>query len=113
MSLIAVFTTVGDEEQAQHLAREMVRRRLAACAQIEAIESVFHWQGKLCQEREFRLMLKTTAGNYDAVEAAIRELHPYELPAIHAVALDRVFERYAQWVSDCVHRRVHGRVPPR
>ncbi len=109
MSLIAVFTTVGDEEQAQHIAREMVKRRLVACAQIEAIESVFHWQGALCQEREFRLMLKTTAGNYAAVESAIRELHPYELPAIHAVALDRVFEPYAQWVSDCVQ----GRVPPR
>jgi periplasmic divalent cation tolerance protein len=108
MSLIAVFTTVGDEEQAQHIAREVVQRRLVACAQIEAIESVFYWQGALCQEREFRLLLKTTADNYAAVEAAIHELHPYELPAIHAVALDRVFEPYAQWVIDSVQ----GRMPP-
>jgi periplasmic divalent cation tolerance protein len=102
MSLIAVFTTVGDEEQARRIARELVQRRLAACAQISRIESFYVWQGELCQEGEFRLLLKTTAGNYTATEAAIRELHPYQLPAIHAVALEHVYGPYAQWVADSV-----------
>jgi periplasmic divalent cation tolerance protein len=102
MSLIAVFTTVGDEEQARRISRELVQRRLVACAQISPIESFYVWQGGLCQEPEFRLLLKTTAERYAAVEAAIRELHPYELPAIHAVALERVSEPYARWVRDSV-----------
>lgn len=103
MSLIAIVTTVRHADDARRIARDLVQRRLVACAQIEAIESVFHWQGALCQEGEFRLLLKTTASHYDAVETALRELHPYELPAIHAVALEPVFEPYARWVSESVN----------
>lgn len=102
MSLIAVFTTVGTADDARRIARELVQRRLVACAQISPIESLYVWQGALCEEGEFRLLLKTTAGHYTAVETAIRELHPYTLPAIHAVALEPVSEPYAQWVVDSV-----------
>ncbi len=102
MSLIAVFTTAGDEATARRIARELVQRRLVACGQISPIESFYVWRGAPCHENEFRLLLKTTTDQYAAVEAAIRELHPYELPAIHAVTLDHVFEPYGQWVADNV-----------
>jgi len=99
---IAVVTTVATREDARKLAESLVSRRLAACAQISEIDSCFHWQGGLRHEREFRLVLKTTAERYDAVEQAIVELHPYDLPAIHSVALDRVHAPYAAWIADNV-----------
>lgn len=99
MSTWIVYTTVGAREDAQRLAVALVQRRLAACAQIAAIDSVYHWQGVLQQEPEFRLVLKTTQARYDALEQALRELHPYELPAIHAVAPARMHAPYAQWVA--------------
>lgn len=99
MRPIAVVTTVGKLAEAQSMARALVERRLAACAQIDAIESCYWWQGAVQNEKEYRLLLKTVPELYPAVEAAIRELHSYELPAIHAVALDEVFAPYAAWIE--------------
>jgi uncharacterized protein involved in tolerance to divalent cations len=81
---MAVFTTVARRDDARRIARALVERGLVACAQISEIESFYAWGGALQQEPEFRLLLKTTAARYAAVEAVVREMHPYELPAIHA-----------------------------
>lgn len=100
MDLIAVYTTVATRDDARAIARALVERRLAACVQIEVIESLYAWQGELADETEYRILAKTTAARYAEVESAIRSLHPYELPAIHAVALARVHEPYARWVAE-------------
>jgi len=102
MSLIAVTTTIGDAEQAQRLAREVVQRRLAACAQLSAIESIYVWQGQLQHEGERRIVFKTTVEAWPALLEALRELHPYELPQIVATALQPVCEEYARWVREQV-----------
>ncbi|NML13833.1 divalent-cation tolerance protein CutA [Azohydromonas caseinilytica] len=100
MKPIAVVTTVANVEDARRLARALVERRLVACAQISQIESVYMWEGALQQEGEYRLVCKTVASRYAAVEEAIRELHPYTLPAIYGVALERVHGPYADWVGE-------------
>ena len=99
MKLLAVTTTLGRREDAQRIARALVERRLAACAQIAQIESCYVWQGELQQELEFRLLLKTTEAAYPALESALRELHPYELPAIWTVAVEHATADYAAWVE--------------
>jgi periplasmic divalent cation tolerance protein len=102
MKAIAVVTTLGTRADAERLARTLVERKLAACAQISEIFSVYRWKEAVQQEPEFRLLLKTTDALYPAIERAIRELHPYELPAIHAFALEHVFPAYATWIEDNV-----------
>jgi periplasmic divalent cation tolerance protein len=102
MRPIAIVTTVASREEAQRLARTLVERRLAACAQISEIESVYRWQGAVQQDGEFRVLFKTTDTRYAEVERAIRELHSYELPAIHAFAFEHVLPAYAQWVVENV-----------
>jgi periplasmic divalent cation tolerance protein len=104
MGTIAVFTTVDSENEARKIAAALVERKLAACVQISSVESFYTWKGETQHEPEFRLMIKTVAERYAAVEAAIVELHPYELPAIYAVDLPFVFARYADWVSDNARR---------
>ena len=99
MKLLAVFTTVATAEAAREMGRALVERKLAACAQITRIESIYSWNGAVQDETEYRVMFKTTAAQYPAVEAAIRALHAYELPAIHAVAVENVYEPYAAWVE--------------
>jgi periplasmic divalent cation tolerance protein len=96
---LAVVTTVGSLGEAQSMARALVERRLAACAQISEIESVYTWQGAIQNEKEYRLLFKTTEECYPAVEAAIKELNSYELPAIHAFALEHVYAPYAAWIE--------------
>jgi periplasmic divalent cation tolerance protein len=96
---LLVVTTVGKSDEAQALARALVDRGLAACAQISAIESYYAWQGAVEHEAEFRILFKVASDAYDAVEEAIRALHPYELPAIHAVAVERAYAPYRDWVE--------------
>lgn len=81
------------------MARALVERKLAACAQISEIESFFSWDGAVQNEKEFRVLFKTTSRRYEAVELAIRELHSYQLPAIHAVAFARIHAPYAAWIE--------------
>ena len=73
---------------------------MAACAHIAEIESFYAWNGALQNARKFRLLLKTTRARYKTVEAAVRELHSYELPAIHAVAVEHAHAPYAAWVGE-------------
>ncbi len=100
MRPIAVVTTVASRDEAQRLAHALVERKLAACAQISQIESVYRWQDAVQQEPEFRILFKTTEERYALVESAIRELHSYELPAIHAFAFAHVDASYAAWIAE-------------
>jgi periplasmic divalent cation tolerance protein len=97
---LLVVITLATREQALTLGREMVERRLAACAQVSAIDSVYRWNGAVEQDAEFRLLLKTQPALYAALEAGLRDRHPYELPAIHAIATVQAEAAYAAWVQD-------------
>ena len=99
MKLIAIFTTAGNVDEARSIARAVVERRLAACAQITAIESFYRWQGTVQNDEEYRVLIKTTDAQYASVEATIRELHSYELPAIYSLPFERAFEPYAEWIA--------------
>lgn len=99
IDVIAVVTTVATLDDARRLARAIVERRLAACAQLSPIESFYVWQGALQNEAEVRVLFKTTRARWPALETAIVELHPYELPAIHATECTAVHAPYAQWVA--------------
>jgi periplasmic divalent cation tolerance protein len=96
--LIAVQTTVATREDARRIARELVGRKLAACAQITEIESFYSWEGALVNEPEYRILFKTTAAGHAEIERAIRAIHPYTLPAIYAVEIADVYEPYGEWV---------------
>lgn len=103
MTLLAITTTVGTEAEARAMAQALVEQRLAACAQIERIDSVYRWEGAVQQDVEWRLVIKTTRDLYDRVEQAIRSLHRYTLPAIHAVAVEAASADYVAWVIAETH----------
>lgn len=95
-----VVTTVGSRDEAMQLARALVEARLAACAQVSRIDSVYRWQGAVHAEPEHRVLFKIVAARYAEVEAAIRARHPYALPAIHALPTAAAEAAYAAWVRD-------------
>ena len=105
MKAIVVVTTVGEEEQALTIAREMVARRLAACVNVvPGIRSVYRWQGRTCRDGEYLLLIKTLEGEYDAVAAAIRELHSYELPEILAFPVGQGDASFLAWIRDSLDK---------
>lgn len=101
--VLLVLSNLPDKAAAQGLARHLVERRLAACVNVLApCESVYRWQGRLEQAQEVPVLIKTTESCYPALEAAIREQHPSELPEIIAVPLTHGLPEYLRWVSDAV-----------
>ena len=97
-NILLVFISVGTRADADRLARVVVEQRLAACAHIEAIDSVYRWNGAVQQEPEFRLLFKTTPERSAPLQAALREHHPYELPAIVCLPAQASIE-FAAWVA--------------
>jgi periplasmic divalent cation tolerance protein len=100
--VVEIRTTVGDATAAATLSRELVARGAAACVQVEqGLSSTYRWRGGVETAAEHRLTIKSTAPNLAATLAAIRELHPYQLPEIIWSVVEASPE-YAAWVADSV-----------
>jgi periplasmic divalent cation tolerance protein len=98
-----VFTTAGSEEEARKIARALVDRRLAACVNIvPQIESIYRWQGKVDESREWLLLIKTSAALFPAVRDAVRELHSYDLPECIALNIADGNKEYLKWLENSV-----------
>lgn len=88
-------------EAADRLAAALVEEQLAACVNLlPGIQSVYRWQGALERSAETLLLAKTSADCYPALETRLRELHPYELPEIIALPVERGLPGYLAWVSE-------------
>jgi periplasmic divalent cation tolerance protein len=100
---IVIVTTVGTEEQAYLIAREVISRRQAACVNIlPAIRSIYRWKGKICKDGELLLIIKTLEDEFEHVAATIRELHSYELPEILSFGVQRGEQSFLDWIASCV-----------
>jgi periplasmic divalent cation tolerance protein len=98
--VLLVFSSFSDEAAAQKLARHLVDAKLAACVSVlSPCISTYRWRGAVEEAREVPVIIKTTAAGYPALEAAIRDNHPYELPEIVAVPLARGLPAYLEWVT--------------
>ena len=100
MRKLLVFTNLPDRASAERLADLLVERRLAACVNILApCRSVYRWKGAVQHDEEHPMLMKTTAERYGALEQALREGHPYELPEIIAVPIQGGLPAYLDWVA--------------
>lgn len=105
MQPIVVLTTVGTEEQANLIAREIVERRHAACVNIlPGIRSIYRWKGKIYKDGELLLIVKTLEGELEGVMATIRELHSYELPEILSFHVDHGEPGFLSWIAASVDK---------
>lgn len=98
-----VLTTSNSEDEARQIAHHLVENQLAACVNlIPRIESIYRWEGKVESNREWLLLIKTTADKFVAVRDAICELHSYELPECIAIAIDDGSPDYLKWIEQSV-----------
>lgn len=95
-----VLITASSQEEAQKIGRTMVEERLFACANIiSPIQSIFHWEGKINDEKEVLLIAKTKTGLSDEVEKRVKELHSYTVPEILFLPVLRGSKDYLNWVD--------------
>jgi periplasmic divalent cation tolerance protein len=106
MTAVLLVHCTCPETVAEHLAHTLVEESLAACvSQIGPARATFRWQGQVERASEILLLIKTTAAGYAALEHRLRELHPYEVPEIIAVPVERGLPAYLDWVAASVRAR--------
>jgi periplasmic divalent cation tolerance protein len=97
---IVVLTTVANDSEGVSLVRELLDRRLIACGTLlPGARSLYRWQGKVADEREVVLLLKTRSARLEALQEAFRELHPYKVPELLAFAVDTGLDKYIEWIN--------------
>lgn len=95
----------GSEEDSEgrRIANALVEEGLAACVnRVPLVQSVYKWQGQVCQDGEELLLIKTTADRLQALEARVRELHSYDVPEVMAVPFSSGSRDYLEWARGMV-----------
>ena len=97
---LLVIANCPDEACANRIALAVVEAGLAACVNLlPRVQSVYRWQGAIESASEVPLLIKTTAGRYTELEAAIRALHPYDVPEIIALPIAQGLPAYLDWLA--------------
>jgi len=107
--VIVALSTCPDEATARRLAEALVGERLATCVnRVAGLASTYFWDGRLQDDAEVLLIIKTTAGRLAELEARLQALHPYELPELLVLPVLGGNERYLQWVRTGVGENTEG-----
>lgn len=103
MTLInTILCSCPNRETAEEIARQLVERRLAACVSIlPGMTSIYRWQGKVETESEELLLIKTSQPSTDALQTALVQLHPYDVPEIIVIPIEDGHRPYFDWVDQC------------
>ena len=97
---IVVLTTVASDAEAVSFVRTLVDRRLIACGTlVPGARSIYRWQGKIADESEVLLLLKTRSARVGPLQDAFRELHPYKVPEFLVLSVDTGLEKYLEWIN--------------
>jgi periplasmic divalent cation tolerance protein len=95
--------TCPDQLSAKNVAKTIVTEGLAACVNIiPSISSMYLWQGELVTDDEHLLIIKSTAQKFDAINAAIEKVHPYEVPEVVALDIQQGNQDYLNWITNTV-----------
>lgn len=107
MKLLLVLVTFPDAEKARQIGTTMIESQLAACVNlVPGVESIYRWEGKIETSQEVLAIFKTTQEAWPAFEQRLKELHPYQVPEIVALAPEQVSAAYAEWVGESVKNSV-------
>lgn len=97
---VVVLVTAPDAGVAARIARALVEERLVACASLlPGLRSIYRWEGRIADEAETLLFIKTRRDRFSALAARVKALHPYQVPEIVALPVVAGFEPYLRWLE--------------
>ena len=104
--LLVVVSSLPNMQAAKGLARALLEENLAACVQLmDGMQSVYRWEGKVCEEHEVLLSAKTSASKWLEISSFIQAQHPYDLPEILAFSPEQYSQQYGAWVQTEVNSK--------
>ena len=100
MKPVIIVSTYPDKKTVTKTANELVKKRLAACANISKISSIYSWKGKIENTSEFLVLFKTTQKNKNALKKAIKKMDPYDIPEIAEISISSINQPYLKWLIE-------------
>lgn len=98
---IVVTTTLEKKEDAIHLGKQLLQKRLIACAQVSGpVDSLYWWKGKIEQAQEYKLLMKSSQSLWERLREAIEAQHPYDIPEIISMEISAVNVDYQTWLLE-------------
>lgn len=94
-----VYTICPNRKEAEEMGKKLVKEKLAACVNIWRITSIYRWQEKVTQEKEFAVLIKTNGKNFKTIEQFICKHHSYQTPAIIEISGSNISKAYATYIS--------------
>ncbi|MEN9567408.1 MAG: hypothetical protein RLZZ69_2604 [Cyanobacteriota bacterium] len=94
-----VLVTVASLSEGKAIATKLIEEKLAACVNLFPLDSIYLWQGKINQDQEYQLIIKTDLSKFDELAATIKTLHSYEVPEIIAVPIIAGSKTYLDWLG--------------
>ncbi len=100
---VVILVTAASKKECRKIAKHLVESKLAACVNItQPVESIYRWEGRIANEREYQLFIKSTRELFPEIKAAISKLHSYHTPEIICLPIIEGSRNYLQWVGDSV-----------
>jgi periplasmic divalent cation tolerance protein len=97
--MLMVLVTCASEKEAIAVSRDLVGKKLAICSNLFPVRSIYRWKGKIEADEEYLVMLKTLPSHFNTIVSAIRNIHSYELPVIHAHE-EKTTEDVESWLKE-------------
>lgn len=99
-AVIFAYITTSGRDEARSIGKEMVEKGMAACANMFPMESIYRWEGKVEQDEEYVLILKTRQGRREELEREVRKVHSYDCPCILFFKAEGGSRGYVNWIRD-------------
>jgi periplasmic divalent cation tolerance protein len=97
--MILIYITCKDEDEAIKISKHLLNKRLIACSNMHPIRSMYWWNGKVEDEKEFVIIAKTLEKNYEKVKEEVKRIHSYDVPCVLKIDAE-ANESYSKWVSE-------------
>jgi len=105
MTPFIIQTTTNSYKEAKKIAKLLIKQKLAACVQITKIESIYEWDKKVCEDKEYLLNIKTKKENYKKIKRKIKENHSYDLPEIIGTKIVSLSKEYKNFIMRTVKKK--------
>lgn len=93
------YVTTKTKDEAKHIAKALLQKKYIAGANIFPLESLYWWQGEICEEEEFALVMQSTQENFAKIEEEVKTLHSYEIPCIVSFAVNKGSSDFLNWIK--------------
>jgi len=101
MKCIAVYITAKNIDEAQSIGRKLIKERLVACVNIfENMQSIYWWNGEICEDSEVVLIAKTRLSNFDKIISSVKSIHSYQVPCIVSFPIENGNPDYIKWIEN-------------